>query len=465
MTKSVSSRIGNDLTQGSILKVLLTYVAPLLLANIIQQLYNAVDVIIIGKFAGSAGTVGVSNGGEIAALITFVGLSFGSAAQIYISQLTGAKDHHSTSEAITTTILFSLALALFFSFVCVFGCNTFLIWLNCPAEAFSQAKDYMIIVSFGLPFIFGYNVICGILRGLGEAKRPLLFIVIAAVSNLFMDILLVAVFRLGAAGTAIATIIAQFASFVAAFLFLYGKRVPLNISFSPKSWKIHSSHLIIFLKLAVPMSAQAVFIHFTQLICNSSINAYGLIASATNSIGNKIQKLITVFITSITNGSGAIIGQNIGAQKVDRVQKVVYTTLGCACVVSFFACMVAIFLPRQAFSLFTDDPAVIEMGVIYMRICLIVFILGPFQGSHHAVITGSGNAKLNFVSGFLDGIILRLGISYGLAYGLDLGVIGFFYGNALARLAPTVIGMVYFYSGRWKNFHLLDKHREKQKME
>lgn len=460
MAKTTAGKIGTNLTEGNILKVLLTYVAPLLLANIIQQLYNAVDVIVIGQFCGSVGTVGVSSGGEIAALITFVGLSFGSAAQIYISQLTGAKAFQAVSEATTTAILFSAVLALVFSLISILGCQLFLSWLNCPEEALSQAMDYMIIVSLGLPFIFGYNVICGVLRGLGEVKRPLLFIIIAATSNVFMDLLLVAVFRMEAAGTAIATIIAQFASFVAAFCFLYRRRSQLDLHFSPKYWRIHPAHLKIFLGLAIPMSAQAIFIHFTQLICNASINTYGLVASATNSIGSKIQKLITVFITSITNGSGAIIGQNIGAQKMERVRKVVFTTLGCASVVSFLACMIAIFLPRQAFALFTDDPEVIEMGVIYLRICLIVFLLGPLQGSHHAVITGTGNAKLNFVSGLLDGIVLRLGISYGLAYGLNMGVVGFFYGNALARLAPTIIGMLYFYSGEWKHFRLLDGNRK-----
>lgn len=458
----MNQKIGTDLTEGSILKVLLVYVSPLLLANIIQQLYNAVDVIVIGQFVGSIGTVGVSNGGEAAALITFIGLSFGSAAQIYVSQLTGAKDHTSVQEAVTTTILFSLTLAVGLMVVCILGCDTILSWLNCPEKALSQARDYMIIVSFGLPFVFGYNVICGILRGMGEVKRPLLFILIASVANIVLDLILVAVFHLEAAGTAIATIVAQFASFAAAFFFLYKKRSHFNASFSLQNWKIHPDHLKIILKLGIPMSAQAIFIHFTQLVCTSSINTFGLTASAANSIGSKIQKLITVFITSITNGAGAVIGQNIGAQKIDRARKVVYTALACSGVVSLFACAIAIFLPRQAFSLFTDDTAVMEMGITYMHICLIIFILGPIQGSYHAIITGVGNAKLNLISGILDGIVLRLGISYFLAYGQNMGVVGFFYGNALARLAPTAIGVIYFYSRKWETFRLLENRSQKQ---
>ncbi len=461
---NANRRVGTDLTNGNILRVLLVYVFPLLLANIIQQLYNAVDVMIIGRYMGNIGTVGVSTGGEAAALITFVGSSFGSATQIYVSQLTGAKDDHAISEAIITSIIFSLGLALLFAIACILTCDVILDWLNCPEGAFSQAKSYMIIVSLGLPFIFGYDVICGILRGAGEVKRPLLFIIIAAVSNFFMDVLLVAVFHLESAGTAIATIIAQFASFAAAFYFLYRKRKAFHISFAFQDLAVYPVHLKVLLQLGIPMSAQAIFIHFTQMVCTSSINAYDdLTSSAVNVIGSKIQKFITVFNTSITNGSGAIIGQNIGAKKIDRVPKIVYTTLGCASVMSVLACIIAIFLPRQAFSLFTDESDVIEMGVVYMRICLIIFILGPFQGSYHAVITGVGNARLNLISGVLDGIVLRLGISYGLAHGLNIGVTGFFYGNALARLAPTIISIIYFYSGRWKNFCLLDKQTRSQK--
>ena len=455
MPKAAAPKIGADLTTGSVLKTLLRYVAPLLLANVIQQLYNTVDVMVIGKYVGSVGTVSVSNGGEIAALLTFIGLSFGSAVQIYISQLTGAKKERAISEAIITALLFTIALAAGFMLLCIAGCGLFLFWLNCPPEALSQARDYMIIVSTGLPFVFGYNTICGVLRGMGEVKRPLLFILIAAVSNIFLDLLLVAGFHWAAAGTAIATVLAQFASFLAAFLFLYRRREHFGLSFARNNLKLHAAHLKLLLRLGIPMSAQAIFIHFTQLVCTASINTYGIVASATNSIGSKIQKFITVFITSITNGAGAVIGQNIGAQKLGRARQVVYAALGCSAAVSVLACGIALFLPRFAFSLFTDDPAVIDLGVTYLHICLIIFICGPFQGSYQAIITGVGNAKLNFLSGIFDGIILRLGISYWFAYGLQMGIVGFFYGNALARLAPTLIAVVYFYSRKWETYRLL----------
>lgn len=462
MESKASKKIGLDLTEGKILNQLVIFVIPLLLANVVQQLYNTVDMIIIGQFVGSRGSAGVSQGGEIATLITFMASSFGSAGQIYVAQLYGAKDHKSISETLSTGMVFVTLLAIFSSAVSILFCEPLLHWLNCPPEAFSQAKSYMIIVSLGLPFVFGYNMVCGILRGMGEAKRPLLFVSVAAVSNVVMDVLLVAVIPLEAAGTAIATIIAQFASFVAAAIFLYRRRVQFGLSFSKDSLHLHKKHFKVLLQLGIPLTMQQALIHFTQLVCTRRVNAYGIVASTTNSVGNKIQKFINIVTNSINQGAGAMIGQNIGAGKIERVRKIIRTAIICSGIFAAIACMIALFLPKPTFGLFikADDPnfnEIMELGVTYLRIATIVFIISPFQGTFSAVVTGSGNARLAMAAGLLDGVILRLGISYALAYAMNMGLIGFFYGNALARLGPLIIGLAYYISGRWKTYNLLKK--------
>lgn len=447
--------VGTDLTEGNILHQLIRFMIPLLLANLLQQLYNTVDMAVIGHYVGSAGTVGVSSGGEVATLVTFMATSFGSAGQIYVAQLYGAKNHKAISETIATSLVFMTILSVICMVLSIVFCPVFLDWLNCPEEALEQAKAYMIVVSFGLPFIFGYNAVCGILRGMGEAKRPLLFVAVAAVSNVVMDILFVAIIPLEAAGTAIATVAAQIASFAAAAIFLYKKKDQFQLDFSLKGFKIHGHHLKVLLELGLPLTCQSALIHGTQIICSSHINTFGLVASATNSIGNKVQKLINVFTMSMNGGAGAMVGQNLGARKIDRVKKIVFTTMTLAAIFSSGAAMIALFLPKVAFSLFTNDQAVIDFGVTYLRINLIVFAIAPFQGSFGSVITGSGHTKLNFIAGLLDGVILRLGISFLFAYTLNMGVVGFFYGNALARLGPTIVSSIYFFSGKWKTRKLL----------
>ncbi|MBR4289019.1 MAG: MATE family efflux transporter [Oscillospiraceae bacterium] len=452
---TTKQKVGIDLTEGNITKQLFRFALPLLLTNLLQQLYNAVDMAVIGHYVGSIGTVGVSSGGEIAALVTFLATSFGSAAQIYVAQLFGAKDHKSISETIETSLVFMTIMSLICMAVSILFCDVFLARLNTPREALEQARAYMIVVSLGLPFVFGYNAVCGILRGIGEARRPLMFVTVAAVSNLIMDILFVAIIPLEATGTAIATVTAQVASFVAAAIFLYKKKDHFNLDFSVKGMKIYRSHLKILVELGVPMTAQSALIHGTQLICASHVNSFGLVASATNSIGNKVQRLINVFTMSVRGGAGAMIGQNLGARKIERVKKIVHTTIFFSCIFSGIAALLAIFLPRQMFSLFTTDAAVVEFGVTYLRINLIVFALAPVQGSFGAVVTGSGHTKLSFITGVLDGVILRLGISFLFAYTLNMGVAGFFYGNALARLGPVIVNSTYYFSGKWKTRKLL----------
>ena len=458
--------VGLDLTEGSIIRQLVIFVLPLLLANVVQQLYNTVDMIIIGQYVGSHGTGGVSVGGEVASLITFIAMAFGSAGQIYVAQLFGAGRRREISETLTTGMVFVTILSLVITVINIFAADLFLGWLNCPSEAYAQAKSYMLIAAVGLPFIFGYNMVCGVLRGMGESKWPLVFIIIAAVSNVFMDWLLVAVIPLEAAGTAIATVIAELASFIAAFVYLYHSREKFGISFDRASLKMHKKHLMVLLKLGIPLTAQSALIHVTQLICTSNVNAFGIVETNVNSIGKKLQTLINTFVTSINQGAGTMIGQNLGAGKFDRVNEVLKTTILTSYIFSVISILIAIFLPRAAFGLFlkADDPnyeGIMALGETYLHICIIIFAISPVQGVLMALINGSGNAKLALFAGILDGVILRFGFSFILAYTLNFGAKGFFYGDALARFGPFFVGAYYYLSGKWKSYNLLGGHNEK----
>ena len=175
------NNIGLDLTEGNILRMLLLFVLPIFMTNLVQQFYNIVDVMIVGLYVGKTGTVGVSTGGEIVNLFTYVSVGFSNGAQIYISQLYGQNNHKKIRETIGTclTLMFLMAGASMI-FTMAF-CRPVLDLLNTPMEAMEQSYAYMMITALGLPFIFGYNAVCGILRGMGEAKRPFLFILFSAV--------------------------------------------------------------------------------------------------------------------------------------------------------------------------------------------------------------------------------------------------------------------------------------------
>lgn len=453
-------KIGMNLTEGPILRMLLIFVLPIFMTNLVQQFYNIVDVIVVGQYVGKTGTVGVSTGGEFVSLLTFVSIGFSSGIQVYISQLYGKNDHVGMQETIGTSMSMMLAMSVFFLIVSVAACRPILEILNTPVEAMEQSRDYMMITALGLPFIFGYNAVCGILRGMGEARRPFLFVLVAAVANIFLDILFVALWDLKAAGTAWATVIAQVAAFGAAVVFMYRKREHFEFDFKLKSFRMKGEHVKILLELGIPLAASTTFIHLSQMYCNANINAFGLVDSTVNGIGNKIVRFANLITASINTGASAMIGQNLGAEKYDRAKRTVYTAMVLAAVMGLLNCMLCLAAPRAVLRLFTADAEVIEAGVTFMHISVFTFILAAWQGPYQAMVTGAGEAKLNFIVGMLDGVILRIGISIVLAEWLDFGVVGYYYGNAFARLAPSIICMVYFYGGWWKTKRLLGRRQE-----
>lgn len=448
-------KIGMDMTEGAVMKTLLLFSMPLIAANLLQEFYSMVDLMVIGQFAGSVGTVGVSTGGEIADILTPAAMALAAAGQIYIAQLAGAGEEKRIKEAVGTLLSLMLGIAVVFSFLIQLFCPRLLNLLNCPQEAMSEAVSYLRITALGIPFIFGYNGICGLLRGMGESKKPLVFIMIAAAVNIFLDLLLVAVFHMGTAGTAIATVLAQIGACAAAFAYLYLKREQFDFEWRLSYFKIRRNAAVILLRLAIPRIFQSCCIRFSLLWCNSNINSYGMIASAANSIGNKLQKISTTVLTAVDTGSGAMIGQNIGARKTERVKKIVLSTLAITLTAATIASAFALLCPRKLFGIFTMDKEVMELGVTYLKIMVITFYLAALLGTFQAVVTGVGFASFGFAIGMLDGVVCRIGFSLFFVYVLDWGVKGFFMGHAMARLIPFILSFLYYISGRWKKRKLL----------
>lgn len=448
-------KVGRDLTTGSVTKGIFLFVGPVILTNLIQQIYSMVDLMVIGKFVGNVGTVGVSTGGEIADFLTPVATAFALAGQIYIAQLAGAKRYDKLKESVGSFLSLMMGMSIFFAVVSIVFCNPILAMLNCPTEAVPSARAYMIITSIGYPFIFGYNAVCGVLRGMGESKRPLIFIIVASIVNIFLDLLLVVVFKLDAAGTAIATAASQLASFVAAFIYMYRIKDAIGFALKLSYFKMKKEPTMIILKLGVPQAVRSILVRVSILWVNASVNDYGLVASGTNSVGNKLQKFLEIFSSSISQAGGAAIGQNLGAQKLDRAKKVVYVELASTLIMAAIISLLVFLFPKALFGIFSNDADVLEMGVTYLNIMIIHFFVSAVVSSFQSMVVGSGNATLNFIIGILDGVVCKIGLSILFATVWDMGVYGYFWGTALSRILPAIACMVYFYSGKWKEATLL----------
>lgn len=447
--------VGTNLTEGPIMRTLLTFAVPIVLADLVQQLYSMVDLVVIGQFVGNAGTIGVNTGGEIADLITPVAIGFSTAGQIYIAQLVGSGHEKKVKDTIGTLLTFMMLLSIALMAITIVFCSPILNLLNCPEEGFDQAVQYMIITAIGIPCIFGYNAVCGVLRGMGESRSPLIFILVAASINIVLDLLLVAVIPLEAAGTAIATVASQLGSFIAAFYFMWRNKDKFDFELKLSYFRMDRQILWVLIKLGIPQVIRSLLVRLSMLWINATANSYGEIVSTTNGIGNKLQKFLEVFIQGVDTASSAMIGQNLGAKKTDRAGKVTMNTFAATLVCAVIISLLCAFFPQQIFGIFTTDPEVEALGAVYLRIMILHFFASATVGAFQAMVTGCGFVSLGFAIGILDGVVCKVGLSMLFVYVFSMGYVGLFWGVACSRILPAIVCIAYYCSGKWKTRKLL----------
>ena len=445
-------RIIRDLTQGSVPRTLLSFSMPLFLSGLLQLVYNMVDMIVVGQFVGTEGLSAVSIGGEVLMLITFVAMGFSNAGQILISRYVGAKRHDLVGEMVGTLFTLLESLALIIMCVFLFTYQGILRWLNTPKEIWDYTCQYCITCILGIVFIYGYNLVSAILRGMGDSRHPFIFIAIASVINVILDLLLVGPAGLGPFGAALATVIGQAVSFFFALRLLYKNREQIHFDFHPSHFRISRNVIRPLMSLGIPMVVQSAAITFSMLFVNSYVNSYGTVAVAVTGIARKLENMIGVVSQSMSSAGGAMVSQALGAGKTERVPKVVFHALWIVAVPASVFALITGFRPEWLFGLFSQDSAVMAMALTYIPVAMVQYLGATLRPASFALINGSGNSFLNLMVALLDGIFCRIGLSLLLGIILGWGIRGFWYGNALSGLVPFLIGSVYLFSGRWKRF-------------
>ena len=445
-----SNALIRDLTTGSVSRQLITFATPLFLSSLLQTVYSMVDMIVVGQFVGSIGLSAVSVGSEILNVLMFVAMGFSNAGQIIISQFIGAERRDDVRRLIGTLFSFLLLCAVALTVVCLIIRAQLLAWVNVPAEALEQASAYVTTCICGLIFVYGYNLVSAILRGMGDSRHPFLFVAIASVINLALDLLFIAVFHWGAFGAALATIIGQAVSFICAIAFLYRSRESLGFDFAPSSFRIDRNMLRPLIRLGIPMVLQSAAISISHLFITAQINTYGVVASAVTGVGAKLSSITNVFASALSTAGGSMVAQNIGAKKFDRMPRILITSFAVDGVISAALSAVTILYPRAVFGLFTGDEAVLTMAIEYIPVAVLQYASCMLRQPMSSLINGSGNANLNLAVALLDGIIVRIGLATFLGRACGFGIYGFWYGNALSSFVPFFIGGVYYLSGRWR---------------
>ena len=450
MSKQSSGTIVRDLTQGSVTKLLLVFAFPLLCSNLLQTFYNMVDMVVIGQFVGKNGLSAVSIGGDVLHFLTFLVMGFSNAGQVILSQYIGAGQHDRVKGTIGTMFTVTFLMAVLLSVFCSIFLDDFLHLMNTPKECFDLARDYSFVCILGLVFIYGYNLVSAVLRGMGDSKHPLMFIAVATIVNLVLDLVFVAGFGLGPKGAALATVIGQAVSFLWAIFYLYQHKEAFGFDFRLQSFRPDREVLPKLAKLGFPMILQSAAINFSMLFVNSFINSYGVVASAVTGIGNKLGSITAVVTNALSTAGSSMVGQNLGAEKYHRVPRIIGISAIFDLAFALFLSIVTVFFPRTIFGFFNSDPEVLDMAMSYIPVAVLLYMGFAARSPFIALINGSGNAKLNLIVGLLDGVICRIGLALlmGLAMGMD--IMGFWLGNAFAGYMPFLIGGVYFLTGKWK---------------
>ena len=447
-----SSQI-KDFTKGNIARQLVVFAWPLFLSNLLQVVYNMVDMMVVGNVLGKAGISAVSVGGDVSHLLTFIAMGFASAGQVLIAKYIGAGRRDKIGRFVGTMSGFLMVCAALLSVLGLTFQNKLLTIMNTPDEAYSGAAGYSAICMVGLVFIYGYNVVSAILRGMGDSKHPFIFISIAAVLNLVLDIVFVVFFNMGAAGAALATVISQAVSFISCTVFLSKNAKQFELNIGIKDFvKWDAKMLSSLLKLGVPMAIKSASIQASKLFVNSFINSYGVAVSAFAGIANKIASVANLISMAMNNAGSTMVGQNIAAGEFGRVKKIMKNIAIITLAVATVMSVVISLFPEQIFGLFTDkgDADVLAIAGGYVPIAILLFFGASARAIMNALINGSGNYGTNFATAILDGIVMRIGLAVLFGLVLDMKHYGFWLGDAIAGFTPFFIGVVFYFTGAWK---------------
>ena len=449
--------LSKDFTTGSIPKQMFFFMLPFMLSNAMQVLYNTIDMMVVGEYVGIEGISAVGQSGQIVNFATMVCLGFSNAGQVVLAQALGAGKKREINNIIGTLFGLIMIIAALLSVVIFFHRSKILALMNIPTESYEMAMQYLVICTAGFVFTAGYNMVSAVLRGMGDSKRPFLFIAIASVVNLALDFLFTGYFGWGVKGAAYATIIGQAVSFVFSIYYLYKRKESFGFDFKLNSFKMKPQYVKMMLGIGAPMAIQSGCINLSMLFVNSMINNVSLVASATFSAGVKIDDIINKISQGIHHAAMPMVSQNIGADRPDRAKRIVYVAWMFSGILTIMFITLYLLFGKEMFMLFSDDAAVHEMSATFIKAIIWMFPALAMMRGTGALIQGIGNAKLSMVLALLDGVVLRIGLSWLFGIYFDWGFFGFVLGYGLAAYGYAIPGVIYFFSGKWRRHKVLAK--------
>ena len=433
----------NDFTQGSILKKMIKFMIPILGALVLQAMYGAVDLMIVGQFGTTSGLSGISTGSNIMNLATFVVAGLAMAVTVQISKYIGMKNEEMIGRLLGATIALFSVISVVVSVVLIVFAPQLSVLMQAPEEALDLTVQYVRICGAGFLLITAYNTISSVFRGLGDSKSPLIFVAIACCVNIVGDLVLVAGFHLNVIGAAVATVAAQGISVLLSVLIIRKKKLPFHIH---KQDICLNEEIKGIFKIGTPIALQELLTQLSFLALCAFVNSLGLSASSGYGVASKIQGFVMLIPGSLMQSMSSFVSQNVGAGKEKRAFRTMLTGIGIGAVVGVFVFLGVVFYGDVLAGIFTNDAAVVQEAFHYLRgfalEAIVTAVLFSFMGYYN----GHARTFWVMIQGLAQTFIVRLPMAYIMTMQPDASL----FKIALSAPSATIFGIVlnvayYFY--------------------
>jgi len=444
-----------NLSEGQVFKTLLLFALPFLISNIVQSLYNVADMLIVGNFSDPAPEIramsmsGVNIGGQVTFILTNIVIGLCIGATVLIGQYMGSGDEKALKKVVSTIITLLVAISMVITPLMLILKVPLLRLIQTPDNSFDESSSYLTVTVIGIIFIFGYNALAAILRGMGNTKQPLYFVTAACVTNIILDLIFVGVFNMKAFGAALATVVSQAMSVFLCILYMV--RSKFTFDFKLSSFKIHRDQLALIIKTGLPTCVQNGIVGFSFLFLTAIVNIIGQdIASAAVGAVGKFNSIVFMPIMAISMSVSVMSAQNIGAGKLDRAAHTCKIGILMAFFVGGVSFVFIRMFPAEIMRMFGDNKDVIDAGVLYLRTFSFDFLLIPFIFCLNGLYIGGGHTVFTLINTVLSSILLRVPATYLFGSVLGLGLSGAGAAVPIASVGALILGLWFLISGRWK---------------
>ena len=443
-----------DMTEGSIMRHLINFAIPLLVGNIFQQLYNMVDTWVVGNYVSNEAFSAVGSLGPIANMLIGIFMGLSSGAGVVISQYYGAKRYDKVQDTVHTSIVMTLVLAAIFTVIGIFMTPYMLHFMKTPDNVFPESKTYLTIYFAGIIGLMIYNIGSGILRAVGDSKRPFYFLVVSAVLNTVLDLLFVLVFHMGVAGVALATIIAQGVSAVLVLIALL--RSHSCIRLEVRRLKMHWDMLAKIIKVGIPAAIQMAITSFSNVFVQSYINFFGADCMSGWTAYAKIDQLILLPMQSLALSSTTFVGQNLGRNLVDRAKKGIRISLLMSIAATLILMLPVILFAPSLVAFFNNKPEVIEYGTLMLRWLSPFYVLCCVNQIYSGALRGAGDSRAPMIILLCSFVFFRQAYLYIMANYISNTIIPIGMAYPAGWLLASILTLIYFKKAKLNKNRLVE---------